>query len=64
MNQKDRNDIAALVNSVIVARDMQLRYDMRRWVCRECEATIELAEKHGIELPGLEHMRNQLAAYV
>lgn len=58
ISKKARTEIAALVNSLVVAGSMRREADLddeskHEWFLRECKLEVELAEKFGIEVPTL-----------
>ncbi|CAB4161195.1 hypothetical protein UFOVP728_34 [uncultured Caudovirales phage] len=62
ISKKARTEIAMIVNGIVVAASTRREADLdaeskHEWFLRECRLEVELADKFGIELPGLEHSR-------
>ena len=58
------DQIAALINSVVVARYMQNTCepaDLNMWLAHESEAVTALADRFNVELPGLPRAREFMA---
>lgn len=65
ISKKARTEIAAIINSLMVATSVRREADLNdeskhEWLLRECRLEIQLADKFGIELPTLNISRSIL----
>lgn len=62
LSKKSKQEMASIINSLLVCRMMMEPADLdpkvkHGWLLRECKLHIELLERFGVELPGIEHSR-------